>query len=72
MSVYRVEAAKASCRVSGCLCRDRVPRYPSDVTDAEWELLRPEAQAVMTELRRGRVVGRWSMICVPCSTRSVM
>jgi transposase len=30
-----------------------VPRYPSDVTDAEWALLRPEAQAVMAELRRG-------------------
>jgi transposase len=29
-----------------------VPRYPSDVTDAEWELLRPEAEAVMAELRR--------------------
>jgi transposase len=53
MSVYLVEAAKASCRVSGCLCHDRVPRYPSDVTDAEWALLRPEAQAVMAELRRG-------------------
>ena len=53
MSVYRVEAAKASCRVPGCVCRDRVPRYPSDVTDAEWALLRPEAQAVMAELRRG-------------------
>jgi transposase len=53
MSVYRVEAAKASCRVSGCLCRGRVPRYPSDATDAEWELLGPEARAVMTELRRG-------------------
>jgi transposase len=53
MSVYLVEATKASCRVSGCLCRNRGPRYPSDVTDAEWELLRPEAQAVMAELRRG-------------------
>ena len=53
MSVYLVEAAKASCRVSGCACHDRVPRYPSDVTDAEWELLRPQAQAVMAELRRG-------------------
>jgi transposase len=53
MSVYRVEATKASCRVSGCGCHDRVPRYPSDVTDAEWELLRPQAQAVMAELRRG-------------------
>jgi transposase len=53
MPVYLVEAPKASCRVSGCLCRDRGPRYPSDVTDAEWELLRPEARAVMAELRRG-------------------
>ena len=53
MSVYLVEPTKASCRVSGCQCRDRGPRYPSDVTDAEWELLRPQAQAVMAELRRG-------------------
>src|ERR1700736_6043731 len=53
MSVYLVEATKASCRVSGCLCRDRRPRYPSDVTDAQWALLRPEARAVMAELRRG-------------------
>ncbi len=52
MSVYRVEATRASCRVSGCACHDRVPRYPSDVTDAQWALLRPEAQAVMAELRR--------------------
>ena len=29
-----------------------MPRYPSDVTDAQWALLRPEAQAVMAELRR--------------------
>ncbi|MGH8966672.1 MAG: IS5 family transposase, partial [Actinomycetes bacterium] len=36
----------------GCACHGRVPRYPSDVTDAEWALLRPEAQAVMAELRR--------------------
>jgi transposase len=52
MSVYLVEATKASCRVSGCVCHHRVPRYPSDVTDAEWALLRPEVQAVMAELRR--------------------
>jgi hypothetical protein len=52
MSVYRVAVPKASCRVSGCACHDRVPRYPSDMTDAEWELLRPEAEAVMAELRR--------------------
>jgi hypothetical protein len=53
MSVHRVEATKASCRVSGCGCHDHVPRYSLDVTDAEWELLGPEAQAVMAELRRG-------------------
>jgi transposase len=53
MSVYPVEATKASCRVSGCACHDRVPRYPSDVTDAEWALLGPQARAVMAELRRG-------------------
>lgn len=52
MSIYRVEATKASCRVSGCACHERVPRYPSDVTDTQWALLRPEAQAVMAELRR--------------------
>lgn len=53
MSVYRAVAENASCRVSGCACRQRTPRYPSDVTDAEWEILKPEAQAVMAELRRG-------------------
>lgn len=52
MSVYLVEASKASCRVPGCACHERVPRYPSDMTDAQWELLGPQAQAVMTELRR--------------------
>ncbi|MBV9141789.1 MAG: hypothetical protein JO115_12875 [Pseudonocardiales bacterium] len=44
MAVYRVEVEKASCRVSGCLCRHRAARYPSDVTDAEWELVLPEAR----------------------------
>jgi transposase len=29
-----------------------VPRYPSDLTDAQWALLRPEAEQVMAELRR--------------------
>jgi hypothetical protein len=52
MSVYRAKATKASCRVSGCACHERVPSYPSDVSDAEWALLRPQAQAVMAELRR--------------------
>jgi hypothetical protein len=52
MSVYLVEATKASCRVPRCACHDRVPRYPWDVTDAQWALLGPEAEVVMAELRR--------------------
>jgi transposase len=53
MSVYPVAAGKASCRVSGCACRSRTPRYPSDLTDEQWLLLEPEARAVMAELRKG-------------------
>lgn len=53
MSVYPLQAIKASCRVSGCVCRDRRPRYPSDLTDEQWRLLEPEARAVMAELRKG-------------------
>lgn len=52
MPVYPVLAGKASCRVAGCACRDRIPRYPSDLTDQQWSLLEPEARAVMTELRK--------------------
>lgn len=52
MSVYPVAAGKASCRVAGCACRDRMPRYPSDLTDQQWELLEPEARATMAELRK--------------------
>ena len=32
---------------------ERAPRYPSDMTDAEWEVLGPQARAVMAELRQG-------------------
>jgi hypothetical protein len=53
MSVYPVAAGKASCRLSGCACRDRAARYPSDLTDQQWALLEPEARAVMAELRKG-------------------
>jgi transposase len=52
MSVYRVEAAKASCGVSGCACRARTPLYPSDLTDSQWQVLEPQARAVMAELRK--------------------
>ena len=53
MTVYLVSAEKANCPVASCVCAQRVPRYPSDMTDAEWELLEPQARAVMAELRRG-------------------
>jgi transposase len=52
MPVYPTEISRASCTLSGCLCRDRVARYPSDLTDAQWEVLRPDAEAVMARLRR--------------------
>lgn len=52
MSVYPVAASEASCATPGCWCRDRVGCYPSDLTDAQWEVLRPEAETVMAELRR--------------------
>jgi transposase len=52
MSVYRVEAVKASCGVSGCACRDRTRCYPSDLTDEQWQVLEPQARAVMSELRK--------------------
>lgn len=56
MPIYPVVASDASCATPGCWCRDRVARYPSDLTDAQWEVLRPEAERVMAELRQA--VGR--------------
>src|SRR6266700_5416908 len=53
MSVYPAEAEKASCGVPGCVCRQRMACYPSDMTDAEWAILAPEGRAVMAELCRG-------------------
>jgi transposase len=52
MSIYPVAASDASCATPGCWCRDRVARYPSDLTDVQWEVLRPEAERVMTGLRQ--------------------
>jgi transposase len=54
MPVYRVNALSTSCLVNGCLCRDRVRSYPSDLTDAQWEVLRPEAEGVMVDTRRAQ------------------
>jgi len=56
MPVYPAGAPGASSSCSGCLCRDRVRRYPSDMTDAQWRVLEPQARQVMDEIRRA--VGR--------------
>lgn len=53
MTVYLASAEKATCPVVGCVCAHRLPRYPSDMTDAEWEVLGPQARSVMADLRQG-------------------
>src|SRR5690348_5194472 len=50
MPVYPAVAQNASCASPGCWCWDRVPRYPSDLTDEQWAVLEPRARAVMAEL----------------------
>ncbi len=50
MSVYTSPPVGASCVGSGCSCRARIGRYPSDLTDGQWSVLEPEARAVMAEL----------------------
>src|SRR6266498_1699772 len=52
MPVYPAGASGASTTCPGCLCRDRLPRYPSDMTDGQWRVLEPHARAVMDEIRR--------------------
>ncbi|MGH3304070.1 MAG: IS5 family transposase [Streptosporangiaceae bacterium] len=50
MPVYRAAARNATCSSPGCCCRDRLPRYPSDLSDAQWAVLEPRAREVMSEL----------------------
>ncbi len=50
MPVYPAAAQNARCPSEGCLCRDRVPCYPSDLSDDQWKVLEPQARAVMGEL----------------------
>ncbi len=50
MPVYPVAAQGASCASPGCCCRERVPRYPSDLTEQQWKVLEPRAREVMREL----------------------
>jgi transposase len=40
MTLNRVPAAVATCRCE-CGCATRVPRYPTDLTDAQWAVLEP-------------------------------
>jgi transposase len=54
MPVYPAAARDASCPSEGCLCHDRMPCYPSDLTDEEWKVLEPQARAVMKELMRAQ------------------
>lgn len=51
MPVYPVAPQFATgCPSQGCWCHDRVPRYPSDLSDDQWKVLEPQARAVMKEL----------------------
>ncbi len=50
MPVYPAVACVVTCASPGCLCRDRVPRYPSDLTGEQWAVLEPRAREVMREL----------------------
>jgi ABC-type multidrug transport system fused ATPase/permease subunit len=54
MLVYPAAVQDATCSSKGCLCRDRVPSYPSDLSDEQWAVLEPEARAVMAELVRAQ------------------
>ncbi len=54
MLVYPAAARHATCSAEGCLCRDRVPSYPSDLSDEQWAVLEPQARAVMRELVRAQ------------------
>lgn len=51
MPVYPAAAGSATgCASPGCWCRDRRPCYPSDLTDAQWQVLEPRAREVMSGL----------------------
>ncbi|MEP7025010.1 MAG: IS5 family transposase [Actinomycetota bacterium] len=50
MPVYPVAPRSASCTSRGCWCHGRAASYPSDTADAQWQVLEPEARAVMAGL----------------------
>lgn len=51
MSVYPTVAADARCAARGCRCATRARAYPSDMTDAEWQVLQPDLAEVMAQIR---------------------
>jgi transposase len=51
VSVYPIDAPDARCAARGCGCVHRRPVYPSDMSDAEWDVVRPEAEQVMAQIR---------------------
>lgn len=51
MSVYPIAALGARCAARGCPCATRRPVYPSDMSDTEWEVLRPQVVEVMAAIR---------------------
>jgi transposase len=60
MPVYPAAAQIATrCPSGGCWCHDRVAHYPSDLADAQWKVLEPQARAVMKALvkAQGRPMG---------------
>ena len=52
MPVYPATEPTATCPMTGCQCHTRAACYPSDLSDAQWEVLRPHAEQVMAEIRR--------------------
>jgi transposase len=50
MPVHPVARGNARCAASGCRCHDRARFYPSDTSDAEWDLLEPQVKAAMAAL----------------------
>src|SRR6266511_1136698 len=50
MPVYTLTAWNPNCTSPGFWCRDLVLLDPSDLDDAQWAVLEPQARAVMAEL----------------------
>ena len=51
MSVYPITLPSARCAARGCRCSARRPVYPSDMSDAEWEVVQAEAVELMERIR---------------------